>query len=96
MSNKKKGNNSISKCPFKLGDRVKFVPGERTIGWHQHSFKRLGISIGYVGVVTRIEKGMYIYLDDDRGGFSWDNFKEFRGQRNSGNSDSGDTALNSR
>lgn len=61
-------------CPFKVGDRVVFSPNERAIGWSWSSFERLRIKPGDTGVVTRINNDAYVYIDDDRGGFSWDCF----------------------
>jgi hypothetical protein len=61
--------------PFKVGDRVIFSPDKRTIGWSYPGFDRLRLKPGDLGVVTRIEKGQYLFLDDDRGGFHWQCFK---------------------
>ena len=61
--------------PFKVGDRVVFAPDERTIGWSWPTFERVRLKPGDTGIVTRIEKEMYLYLDDDRGGFHWECFK---------------------
>lgn len=47
---------------FSLGDEVVFVPDARTIGWHQHSFRRLGIYPGFRGIITSIE-GNAIVVD---------------------------------
>jgi hypothetical protein len=55
--------------PFKIGDRVVFAPDERTIGWDWPMFDRVRLKPGDIGIVTRIDKDMYLYLDDDRGGF---------------------------
>ncbi len=68
--------NKQEKCPFKIGDKVKFNPSDHCKGWHQESFKRLGIHPGYIGKVTRIEKEMFIYLDDNKGGLHWIEFKK--------------------
>jgi len=64
------------KCPFKIGDRVKFSPSDHCKGWHQESFDRLRIHPGYAGIITKIEKDIYLYLDDGRGGFPWIEFKK--------------------
>ncbi len=61
--------------PFKIGDRVIFAPNEHTVGWSWSSFDRLRLKPGDSGIVTRIDKGMYLYLDDGRGGFHWESFK---------------------
>jgi hypothetical protein len=62
-------------CPFKIGDRVMFAPDARTIGWSYPTFDRVRLKPGDVGTVTRIDKGQYLYLDDERGGFHWECFK---------------------
>jgi len=66
---------AVNKNPFKVGDRVVFSPSEHTIGWEWSSFERLRLKPGDIGVVTSIEKGDYLYLDDRRGGFHWQNFR---------------------
>jgi hypothetical protein len=62
--------------PFKIGDRVTFDPNDHAIGWAWPSFDQLRLKPGDTGIVTRIEKEAYLYLDDDRGGFSWECFKK--------------------
>ncbi len=69
-------NEEAKKCPYKVGDRVKFVPGERTIGWHQPKMESQGLHAGYVGTVTQVKDGIYIYLDGDKGGFPWTDFQK--------------------
>jgi len=55
--------------PFQIGDRVAFSPDGHTVGWAWSSFDRLSLQPGDTGTVTRIDQGVYLYLDDDRGGF---------------------------
>jgi hypothetical protein len=62
--------------PFKIGDTVVFSPDERTVGWEWPTFERVRLKSGDVGVVTQIDKGIYLYLDDGRGGFHWECFKK--------------------
>ena len=70
MTDKKRTN------PFQIGDRVAFTPDEHTIGWAWSSFDRLRLKPGDVGIVTRVDRDTYLYLDDDRGGFHWECFKK--------------------
>jgi hypothetical protein len=70
MTDKQKAN------PFKIGDRVTFAPDEHAMGWAWSSFDRLRLHLGDTGIVTRIGKENYLYLDDDRGGFHWECFKK--------------------
>jgi hypothetical protein len=69
MSDEQKAN------PFKIGDRVTFAPDEHTVGWSWSSFERLRLKAGDTGIVTRVDKGTYVYVDDDRGGLHWECFK---------------------
>jgi hypothetical protein len=62
--------------PFQIGDRVTFSPDARTVGYEWSSFDRLGLQPGDAGIITRISNGIYLYLDDDRGGFHWECFKK--------------------
>lgn len=63
------------KCrPFKLGQTVIFTPDEHAKGWSLHTFERVRLKPGEEGVITRIESNMYLYFDDDRGGFHWECF----------------------
>ena len=62
--------------PFHIGERVTFAPDDRTVGWAWSSFDRLRFKPGDTGTVTRIDQGVYLYLDDDRGGFHWECFKK--------------------
>ena len=63
-------------CPFKIGDRVMFLPDKHTYGWTGPSFERLRLKPGETGVITRIDKETYIFLDDDRGGLHWECFQK--------------------
>jgi len=60
--------------PFKIGDRVEFSPDKKTIGWTSSSFDRLRIHPGDIGIVTKIVDNA-IFIDDDRGGLSWECFR---------------------
>jgi hypothetical protein len=61
-------------CPFKIGDRVRFAPDARTIGWTWSSFDRVRLQPGDTGIVTQVSNEAYLYLDDGRGGFHWQCF----------------------
>jgi hypothetical protein len=61
--------------PFKLGDRVVFAPDDQAAGRAWSSFDRLRLRPGDVGVVTRVANNGYLYLDDERGGFHWECFR---------------------
>jgi hypothetical protein len=61
-------------CPFKIGDRVRFVPNPHAFGWTWSSFDRMRLHPGDSGTVTRIENGCLI-LDADRGGIHWECFE---------------------
>jgi hypothetical protein len=61
--------------PFKIGDTVVFAPDARTLGWVWPTLERIRLKPGDVGVITRIEREDFIYLDDERGGLHWESFK---------------------
>jgi len=61
--------------PFKIGDEVVFAPDERTVGWRWVTFERVRLKPGDVGIISRIEREDYVFLDDGRGGFHWECFK---------------------
>jgi hypothetical protein len=61
--------------PFKIGEKVAFVPDERTAGWTWPTFERIKLKPGDVGIITRIERDDFIYLDGERGGLHWECFK---------------------
>ena len=61
--------------PFKIGDRVEFTPNEHAYGWTCHSFDRMRLKPGDTGIITRIAKDVYLYLDDERGGLHWECFQ---------------------
>jgi len=65
---------SMKPCPFRIGDRIKFTPDQRTVGWSWPAFDRLKLKPGDIGIVTRIDKNQYVFLDDERGGFHWECF----------------------
>jgi hypothetical protein len=62
--------------PFKIGDKVVFDPNAHTYGWICNGLDKLRIHPGDTGIITRIEKEAYLYLDDDRGGLHWHSFKK--------------------
>jgi hypothetical protein len=55
-------------CLFKIGDRVRVAPDAHAYGWTWPAFERMRLNPGDTGVVTRIAKDAYLYLDDERGG----------------------------
>lgn len=67
--------NEQNPCPFKVGDRVKFVPDAHAYGWTWPSFERMRLEPGDIGIVTRVSQDQYLYLDDERGGLHWECFK---------------------
>jgi hypothetical protein len=61
--------------PFKVGDTVVFDPDERAVGWAWSSLDKVRLKPGDSGNITRIDAGMYVYLEGDAGGFHWKTFK---------------------
>ncbi|MHB9054462.1 MAG: hypothetical protein ACYC5F_10860 [Thermoleophilia bacterium] len=61
------------KCPFEVGDAVKFTPSERTRGLYQN-IERFGLKVGQEAIVREVRDGIYLYFDDGAGGFPWKEF----------------------
>jgi hypothetical protein len=60
---------------FKIGDQVRFTPDEHAYGWTWPSFERMRLKPGDTAIITRIDKDVYLFLDDDRGGLHWECFE---------------------
>ena len=60
-------------CPFKVGDFVRFTPSSRTRG-HYHNVERFGIKIDEVLEIKEIQNEMYLYFEDGKGGWPWNEF----------------------
>jgi len=60
-------------CPYNVGDVVRFTPSERTKGLYQN-IERFGLSEGDEATVREIRDGIYLYFDNDAGGFPWNEF----------------------
>lgn len=60
-------------CPFRVGDRVRFTPSERTRGLYQ-DIRSFGIGIGEEVIIREIKDGVYLYFDNDTGGWPWNEF----------------------
>jgi hypothetical protein len=65
-----------TECPFRIGDQLRFVPDVHAEGWSWPNFERVRLKPEDTGTVTRIEKGQFIFLDDNRGGFHWECFRK--------------------
>lgn len=61
------------RCPFKVGDKVKFTPSERTKGLYQ-DIERFGLRVGEVGTIMEIKDGIYLYFGSNKGGWPWNEF----------------------
>ncbi len=57
-------------CPFQVGDKVKFVPSERTQGLYQ-DIEGMGVSIDEVITIGKIKDNCCIYSNNDKGGWPW-------------------------
>jgi len=62
-----------NKCPFEVGDLVKFTPSERTQGLYQ-DIERFGLAIGQQAEIREIQEDTYLYFDARAGGFPWNEF----------------------
>ena len=63
-----------SKCPYKVGDTVRFIPSKRTKGLYQ-KIERFGLEIGEKAVIKEIRNELYLYFEGDKGGFPWNEFE---------------------
>lgn len=68
---------SSSKCPFDVGDVVRFKPSERTRG-HYQNFERFGLKPNDVAEIKEIKDGIYLYFEDGKGGWAWNEFELVR------------------
>ena len=60
-------------CPFSIGDLVQFNPSERTKGLYQ-DIGRFGLQPNEIAIVREVREGVYLYFDNGRGGFPWNEF----------------------
>ena len=65
--------NQALQCPFKVGDIVRFTPQERTIG-HYQDIERFAVKIGQELPIKSIKENMYLYFENDGGGWPWNEF----------------------
>ena len=60
-------------CPFSIGDIVRFSPSDRTQGLYQN-IEGFGVQIGQEIEIKRIQDGVYLYFENDVGGWPWNEF----------------------
>jgi hypothetical protein len=70
----------MRKCPFSVGDFVRFTPSERTRGLYQN-VDRFGIKVGQEGEIKDIRDGGYLYFENRDGGWPWNEFTLVRKAR---------------
>jgi hypothetical protein len=68
------------KCPFAIGDFVRFTPSPRTVG-HYQDVERFGIHVGKVYKIKNIKDGIYLYFQDGKGGWPWNEFSPVAAHR---------------
>jgi len=62
------------KCPFVVGDVVRFTPSNRTRG-HYQDIERFGVKVGQELPIRYIKDGTYLYFENDSGGWPWNEFR---------------------
>ncbi len=67
----------MTKCPFSVGDVVRFCPSERTSSLYQN-IEAFGVKIGQELEIKGIEDGTYLYFEDKKGGWPWNEFELVR------------------
>lgn len=60
-------------CPFSIGELVRLTPSERTKGLYQ-DIEHFGLQPNETAVVREVRYGIYLYFDNGRGGFPWNEF----------------------
>ena len=65
------------KCPYNVGDEVRFTPSKRTCGLYQ-DVEGFGLKIGQTAIIREIRDGIYLYFDAGAGGFPWNEFSLVR------------------
>ncbi len=63
----------VSKCPFKVGDMVRFTPSLETRSFSK-IIEHCGLKIGEVAKIVEIRGGIYLFFENGRGGFPWNEF----------------------
>jgi hypothetical protein len=63
------------RCPFQVGDYVRFTPSERTVGLYQ-DIERFGVAAGKVYQIKSIKDGVYLYFGPEKGGWPWNEFTQ--------------------
>lgn len=63
----------MNQCSFSVGDVVRFVPSERTRG-HYQDIEAFGVKIGQELEIKRIKDDVYLYFENDTGGWPWNEF----------------------
>lgn len=69
-----------NQCPFAIGDMVRFTPSSRTQGLYQN-IGRFGLDPGETAEIREIRDGIYLYFDNGRGGFPWNEFTGVKKER---------------
>lgn len=62
-----------NRCPYKVGDVVRFTPSERTKGLYQ-DIERFGMGVGEEAIIRDVREGVYLYFDHGAGGFPWNEY----------------------
>ncbi len=65
------------KCPYDIGDIVRFTPSARTRGLYQN-IERFGLAVGAEATIHEIRDDVYLHFGDNVGGFPWNEFSLVR------------------
>ena len=65
--------NNDPKCPYSIGDIVRFTPSKRTLG-HYQNIERFGIKVNQELEIKEIKEGTYLYFESGTGGWPWNEF----------------------
>ena len=61
-------------CPYKVGDKVRFSPSDRTKGLYQNINKGQ-VQEGEVMIIKEIKDQCYLYGEGGKGGWPWNEWE---------------------
>ena len=61
-------------CPFNVGEKVKFIGGDK-LGWYQNP-EGFGLKVNNTIVIHEIKQNIYIYDSQGNGGWHWKLFEK--------------------
>jgi hypothetical protein len=67
--------NFMDKCPYKIGDKVRFKPSQHSTGWTPHR-ETWGLVDDEAYKILDIQNGVYLYVSENQSnGWHWKDFE---------------------